>query len=439
MGQKKRYAAVGIGGRVNMFLGAIIERFHDQAELVGMCDLSQSRMDYYNRERITGKWGGKPVSTYLASDFERMLDEQKPDVVIVCTMDSTHHDYIIRSMNKGCDVISEKPMTTDAAKANAIFDTIKTTGRSLRVSFNYRYSPIVTKVRELIMQGVIGKPTAVDFVWMLDTMHGADYFRRWHREKDKSGGLLVHKATHHFDLVNWWIDSYPKTVYAMGDLKFYGRKNAEARGEHYEYDRYTDQPAAKNDPFKYDLRTSHPLNKSLYLDAEKDTGYIRDRNVFGDNIDIEDTMAVMVRYRNNVVLSYTLNAYCPWEGFRVGISGDKGRIELYEKHGQHTAANQTDIDRAADRPNYEAEELRVFPMFDKSYVVHVPKAEGGHGGGDPLMLEQLFDSSAPVDPYGRAASHIDGAASILVGISGNQSIASGKPISVDDLLKLPEK
>ena len=52
------------------------------------------------------------------------------------------------------------------------------------------------------MSGVIGNVVSVDFHWLLDTRHGADYFRRWHRNKRNSGGLLVHKATHHFDLVN---------------------------------------------------------------------------------------------------------------------------------------------------------------------------------------------------------------------------------------------
>ena len=45
--------------------------------------------------------------------------------------------------------------------------------------------------------------------WLLDTRHGADYFRRWHRNKNNSGGLMVHKATHHFDLVNWWMIPTP--------------------------------------------------------------------------------------------------------------------------------------------------------------------------------------------------------------------------------------
>src|SRR5690606_17599671 len=171
------------------------------------------------------------------------------------------------------------------------------TGKSLRVTFNYRYAPAYTKVRELVMLGAVGRPLSVDFSWLLDTSHGADYFRRWHREKQNSGGLLVHKATHHFDLVNWWIDSYPDEVFAFGDLLFYGKQNADARGETYSYKRYTGIPAARQDPFALFLDQDASL-RGLYLEAETDNGYIRDRNVFGEPITIEDTMAVTARYRN---------------------------------------------------------------------------------------------------------------------------------------------
>lgn len=66
--------------------------------------------------------------------------------------------------------------------------------------------PFVTRIKELIHEGCVGDILSVHFEWMLDTEHGADYFRRWHRKKENSGGLLVHKATHHFDMVNWLID-----------------------------------------------------------------------------------------------------------------------------------------------------------------------------------------------------------------------------------------
>ena len=114
-------------------------------------------------------------------------------------------------------------------------------------------------------------------------------------KKENSGGLLVHKATHHFDLVNWWIDSYPQSVFALGDLLFYGKANAESRGESYAYSRYTGEAAARDDPFALFLDKKAAF-KGLYLDAEKETGYIRDRNVFGEPISAEDTMAVTARY-----------------------------------------------------------------------------------------------------------------------------------------------
>lgn len=443
---KKKYVVVGTGGRCVMFIDPIMDKYREESELVGLCDISLTRMEYHNL-RMEEKFEGGEVPMYLAEDFGKMLEEQKPDVVIVTTMDSTHHEYIIKAMEFGCDVITEKPMTTDAEKANAIFDAIKRTGKKLRVAFNYRYSPGVTKVRELIRDGVIGNVHHVDLSWVLDTRHGADYFRRWHREKDKSGGLLVHKSTHHFDLVNWWIGSYAETVYALGGLKFYGKENADARGEKYSYDRYTGhKEEAKDDPFALFLDEDKEgmfnvggksTLQGLYLDAEKDSGYIRDRNVFGEGITAEDTLSLLVKYRNGVTLNYSLVAYSPWEGFQVAITGDKGRIEYFESHGSHIIAGQSDEELAAEQKKGKNKRLRVYPMFGTPYDVEIVEAPGGHGGGDPIIQEQMFSSNPPEDPFKRGATHIDGAASILVGIAGNKSIATGQVVTCNDLLPLP--
>lgn len=436
---RRRYAIVGTGGRAKMFVDALTSTYRDTSELVALCDLSQTRMDWYNN-RIAEEYDAAPIATYHADNFDQMIAETKADTVIVTTMDSTHHIYINRAMELGCDAISEKPMTIDATKARSIFDTIDKTGRSLRVTFNYRYAPIATKVRELLMQGVVGRPLHVNFQWVLDTFHGADYFRRWHREKDKSGGLMVHKATHHFDLINWWLASHPKQVFAYGDLLFYGKENAAARGESYEYSRYTGEAAAADDPFALRL-DQNPVLRDLYYEAEKDTGYQRDRNVFGENITVEDTMSVTARYRNETILTYSLIAYSPWEGYKVAITGDKGRLEvdLIESVGkQFIAGEEQTVQVDQDiKEQFGGKELRVFPMFGRPYTVEIPEGVGGHGGGDRVMLEQIFASDPPADPFNRAASHIDGAASILLGIAANESMATGQPINVDDLLSLP--
>jgi predicted dehydrogenase len=435
--QKKRYALVGIGSRARMYVDAVTTTYRDVAELVAFCDISQVRMDWYN-ERLQSTTGLDPVPTYHAERFDAMIAETHPDVVIVTTMDSTHHLYIVRAMELGCDVITEKPMTTDLEKMKAIFQAQESTGRSLRVTFNYRYAPSYTQFRDLIMRGTVGKPLAVNLSWMLDTSHGADYFRRWHREKQNTGGLLIHKATHHFDLVNWWIDTYPQSVYAMGDLKFYGKKNAEERGEHYSYQRYTGVPEAANDPFALTLDKNEML-RGLYLAAEEETGYLRDRNVFGEPITIEDTMCAVVRYRNGALLSYSLIAYAPWEGLRVAVTGTKGRVEMDIVENINHLQGDGKAKESASKGAFKSATIRVFPMFGQAQEFPAEVSAGGHGGADPHLLEQLFSPNPPADPYHRAASQIDGAASVLVGIAANESMRTGKTINIDDLFPLPER
>lgn len=426
---KKKYVQVGIGGRARFFYGAIARDFKDTSELVAFCDVNQVRMDYANKV-LKESFGLDPLPTYKAEEFDKMLDTEKPDYVIVTSIDRTHHRYIIKAMEHGCDVITEKPMTTDNEKAQEIIDTIKKTGRQLRVAFNYRYAPHNTKLRELIMDGVAGDVYSVHFEWLLNTTHGADYFRRWHRDKRNSGGLLVHKSTHHFDLVNFWLGTQPQTVFAMGDLMFYGRENAEKRGVTKFYSRAFGSENANDDPFALHLEKNEQL-KSIYLDAEKDDGYIRDQSVFGDGINIEDTMGVMVKYKNKAIMTYSLNAYMPWEGFRVAINGSKGRIQMtvvessYVNAGGNTSAEGSVTQKS----------ISVFPMFDEPYEVKIDSASGGHGGGDPILLNDIFGKPSE-DRFNRAASHVDGVMSIMTGIAANKSIATGMPVQIDSLIKL---
>lgn len=128
----------------------------------------------------------------------------KPDIVIVTTTDRYHHEYIIKALEMDCDVITEKPMTIDEEKCNAILEAEKRTKRNVTVTFNMRFAPLIMRIKEILKQDTIGQILSVHFEWFLDTSHGADYFRRWHRRKENSGGLLIHKSTHHFDVVNWF-------------------------------------------------------------------------------------------------------------------------------------------------------------------------------------------------------------------------------------------
>jgi predicted dehydrogenase len=334
-------------------------------------------------------------------------------------------------MECGCDVISEKPMTVDAKKCQEIIDCIQKTGKNLRVTFNYRYSPDRTKVKELLMNGTIGDVKQIHFEWLLNTSHGADYFRRWHRNKNNSGGLLVHKATHHFDLINFWLDSHPTKVFAFGDLKFYGRENAENRGVTKFYSRVNGQENAVGDPFALVMKGNKYL-ENLYLNAEKDDGYLRDQSVFGDNISIEDTMNVLVKYASGAQMSYSLNAFSPYEGFRVCFTGDKGRIEIEVIEAVYVNAGGDSSKEGA----VVGKKITMYPMFGDVYNVDIDEGKDGHGGGDRVMLNDIFGNPDP-DPFKRAAGYVDGCMSILTGISANKSMASGMPVDVMSLVDIP--
>lgn len=425
---KKRYVLVGSGGRAEFFYGALATDFKETSELLAFCDINQTRMDYANRI-LVDKYKYGAVRTYKSNEFDQMIEQEKPDAVIVTSMDRTHHTYIIRALELGCDVVTEKPMTVDEKKCQDILDAVERTGRNVRVTFNYRYAPHHTKARELIADGTIGKVTSVHFEWLLNTRHGADYFRRWHRNKQNSGGLLVHKSTHHFDLVNFWIGSQPESVFAFGDLLFYGRENAEQRGETQFYERATGNPIAENDPFALHLDKNDHL-KAMYLDAEHEDGYRRDQSVFGDGINIEDTMGVLVRYKNNAILTYSLNAYLPWEGYRIAFNGTKGRLEMNIVEQSYVNSGG----KKADEGALKEKTIKVFPMFAAPYEVEVEVGVGGHGGGDPVLLNDLFGTPVE-DPFNRAANHIDGARSILTGIAANRSIQTGLAVQIDDLVK----
>ena len=427
MSKKTRFAIVGLGIRSEMYTEAIVNKYPVSCQLVGLCDINPGRL------RDRQKWAevhGTKVPGYGAENFEQMIIETKPDCVVVTTKDCHHDEYICRAMERGCDVITEKPLTTDESKCQRIIDTQKKTGRKCTVTFNYRYSPPRTQVKELLMEGVIGKVLSIDFHWMLDREHGADYYRRWHRNKVNSGGLLVHKATHHFDLVNWWLSSIPKSVFAMGHRKFYTPEMADRFGLSNRGKRCLGCTAASRCAFYLDLEYFKELKK-LYLENEQYDGYFRDQCVFSEEIDIEDCMVATVEYYSGTKLSYSLNTFMPWEGYLVVFNGSKGRLE-------HKCEEQVYISGDGSLPGSLKQEgtwIKIYPLFDPAYEVDVWGGAGGHGGADPLMLEDIFQPGKSKDKYLRKADQRAGAYSILCGIAANHSIDTGKLVYIDNLVK----
>ena len=408
---KRRYAIVGTGVRgIGMWGTPIARRYADSVEFVGLSDVNPLRLEA--AKKAIG------VSCPTFTSFDEMMDKAKPDLLMVTTVDGSHSEYIVKALNRGIDVMTEKPMVIDEKQCQAVLEAEKRAGRKVVVTFNYRYAPKHQKIKELLMAGEIGKLTSVDFSWYLDTSHGADYFRRWHAYRAKSGSLWVHKATHHFDLVNWWIDADPVQVSALGSLVNYGKSGP------FRHTNCRPCPHKSKCEYYWDITRNQRL-VDLYVNAEKADGYLRDACVYRADIDIFDTMNAVVKYSNGVNMSYSVNTFMPIEGYRVAFNGTKGRLEV------------RDYERQPWDPGEESE-MYLIRNFGKREKVTVPTRTEGHGGGDAVLQDLIFKKAAvDVPPYMQLPGSRAGAMSCLTGIAARKSCDEGKPVRIADLVKIP--
>jgi predicted dehydrogenase len=225
---------------------------------------------------------------------------------------------------------------------------------------------------------------------------------------------LVHKATHHFDLLNWFIDAEPVRVFAQGALRRYGAagpfRGRRCRGcEH-----------ASECAFFFDVSRDNWL-EALYEAPAVVDGYVRDACVFREDIDIYDTMTAAILYANGVQVSYSLNCFMPVEGYHLAFNGTEGRIEvrMYEKQAFEA---RTDRD--------EVLVLGTDRSVERILVEHGP---GGHFGGDPLLHRSLFVPGTD-DALNQRAGARAGALSVVTGVAAARSADTGQSVDILPLL-----
>jgi predicted dehydrogenase len=437
----RRVAIVGTGSRAQLYTRGLAERA--RYTVAALCDPSPTRMAYHNRILTTA--GNNAAALWSPGGFTKMLAQEDITDVVVSTVDALHDHYIVPAVEAGCRVVTEKPMTVDAAKCQSILDATDRTGNPLTVGFNYRYNPVHERVWRLLHEQAIGEVLSVHFEWLLDVRHGADYFRRWHREKANSGGLMVHKASHHFDLVNWWLGSEPREAFGYGRLGFYGADAGTRHGLRREYQRAYNSAQAARDPFALDI-SGHQSLRELYLEAEADSGYIRDRNVFDGAISIEDDMAVLVRYASGAAMTYHLTAYSPWEGYRVAFNGSAGRLELevaenrWQPPHDPVESMSGAIHGEIAMANAGGATIRLRRLWEPPADVPVVGGHGGHGGGDERMMTALYGPRQPSeeadsgDAARQVANQRDGAFALTVGVAANECFRTGQPVRISDLV-----
>ena len=434
---RRRYALCGLSNRgLRLFATPLLGLSGDldsapgqspYGELVAIVDTDANRVGYLN-ERLA-----EPVPYYPPDAFDQMVDEAAPDVVLVASPDHTHETYAVAALRRNINVVTEKPLAASCAQVRAILAAERESKASVRVTHNVRYSPRSRQLKQLTSDGRLGRITNVELIWNVDEHHGSSYFSRWNRQRDYSGGLSVHKSCHHFNLVQWLIDDVPDQVFAYGALNYFGERSPHRpvrddggtysvpeqieRCPYYRrwYADGDDIPrvqttSARTSAFGLPYRSQYPPDQPIYI--------------YDEAIDIEDTYSAVVRYRGGASMAYSVNFSAPWEGYRLAISGTRGRIEA-----------STVTFRGAGEPEADTQTVAYYPIFGEREDYAVPPAVGGHDGADPSIQEDLF--SAPSQEslrMGLTADSRQGAYAVAVGEAVWRSVRDNRPYDIRDLL-----
>ncbi|WP_433195846.1 Gfo/Idh/MocA family protein [Nocardia sp. CA-107356] len=218
-------------------------------------------------------------------DLERVLADTRPDLVVVATPDATHRTYAERALAAGCSTLVEKPLATTIADASALVRTADASPARLLVAHNLRFTNIHTRVHQLLRERRIGTVVSADFHYTLNHSHAYSYFTRWHRTRAASGGLEVTKASHHLDLLTWWLAARPVAVTAVLEHRHY-------------------RPGAPNIP---------------------------------PDSDIHDTIHALIEYNSGATVHYELTVNAPRDGYTCTLHGTEGtcRIRYDARSGPH--------------------------------------------------------------------------------------------------------
>ena len=397
MGPVKRIkiGIIGIGDRGVSFVHNFRE-YEDMAEVAGIFDTNRPRME------AMAKWHNFP-SIPCHDTWEDFVKAAEYDLVLVTTPDDTHPEVISRCLESGYHVFADKPLASTPEGLVRIMEAYDRADRMLLMGFNVRYSNLSRKMKEIAQRGELGD---IKVGVCHHPEHGIRYFRRWHKYRAKTGGLVIHKGCHQLDILNWIIGSHPVEVYAQGALAVF-KGDRDVKGCHV----CEDLPSC---PFarKLDYRTAQKLHDMYIAPAALD-GYTRNYCPFSSDADVPDFYLVTIRYANGARATYNEIHFAGRSRAEWSFFGDKA--EMSARSGSMAVE-------------------RIAHLTGESAKYDVAPAQGGHGGADPVMTLQMIVSVMKGESFMPPPEA--GVRSSIIGIAAIRSIDEKRPVAIDELIPM---
>jgi predicted dehydrogenase len=361
--------------------------------ITGLCDPDMERLNNLADDLEVpenGRFAG----------FKEMMKSSLFDSVVITSPDHTHYEIVMAAAKNKKHIFCEKPMALKLEHCIEMQKAAEKNNLIFMMGFCLRYNNLYGRAREIIASGEIGR---IRLVHAVDSVErgSAYFFHSWQRLRRNSGGLLLQKATHSLDIINWMIDSNPVSVYALGGLDVFGGKESNGK-------RCADCKKKKSCPEFIDAGRYH----GDYLSGK--AFVIEDKCVFAEEIDIMDNESLLIKYGNGAKASFVECQFTPDYKREFSFVGDLGRLDILDFY-THNGISWTPFHELTISKRHSAETVRH----------HVHLREGGHGGGDPAMMDEFIEvlSGKKKRPL---AGGMAGVISTALAAAGEKSILTGK-------------
>lgn len=342
--------------------------FEGRATIHGVYDPEPLSVD--NAKTAAACFSKEPLKVYESLD--EACNDPDVDGLIICTPNFTHIHVVRAAAQSGKHIMVEKPVATTIADAYEIAQIADKHPSIFQVGLQYRYKSIYTEaIHEALERKTLGDIKVVSMVE--HRLPFLDKVGQWNKYSQFSGGTLVEKCCHYFDLINLFAQSRPKRVFASGSMAVNFREFEHEKGK----------------------------------------------------ADILDNAMVVIEYENGVRGNFELAMFVPMFYEELVLCGDIGRLRASE--------NLDFLPGATLKSQLEIFGGETFPsrMTTPSYPVAIE--ESGHNGAtffEHVHFVDSIDNGASAGP-----TAMDAFWSVVVGVAAEISVATGEPVDIEDLLR----
>ena len=381
------------------------------------------------RRRVLARIHGLPESACYES-WEGILEKEKfADAVIIATMDRDHFAPSMAAIERGYDLLLEKPISPLPEECRALTAAAQAKGVSVLICHVLRYTPFCRTLRRLIDGGKIGQLINIELTEPVGNVHQSHSFVRgnW-GNVGRSSPMLLQKSCHDMDILQWLIGKECRRVSSFGSLSHFCRANKpEGAPEfciegcpHGESCPYNAVKLYMDDKENAWFRTaSTHMHEPTDADVER---AVRESNygrcVYSCDNDVVDHQVVNLEFEGGITCGFTMCAF--GNGARsIRVMGTKGEIRGEFK------------DATVDLYEFETKthtEIRVADAaFDDSIV-------GGHGGGDNGIMHAFYELLCGREDVSLCDIDVS-CKNHMIAFAVERARAEGRVVSLDEFYK----